>query len=77
MDSKNIGQFIKRLREENNITQKELASKVYVSRQSVSKWENGISLPNLDILLKLGEIFDITVDEILRAKRKNKIKQKI
>lgn len=53
-------------RKENNLSQEELAYQLGVSRQSVSKWENGQSIPDLDKILKLSEIFSVSTDYLLK-----------
>ena len=75
MDIKNIGDFLKDLRLEHEMSQEELAEKLFVSRQAVSNWELGKSVPDYDILLKLSDLYNIKVEEILRGKiiYKNKI----
>lgn len=50
MDQKKIGSFIKELRKEKNLTQEQLAEKFNVSRRTVSRWETGNNMPDLDIL---------------------------
>ena len=57
--------FIKELREQQNMTQKELADKLQVSFQTVSKWENGVNLPDITHIPKLAEIFDVSTDVVL------------
>lgn len=48
-------------------SQEELAEKLFVSRQSVSKWENGQNYPSIEIIIKLSDLFGITIDELLRS----------
>lgn len=60
-----LGENIYRLRTERNLSQEELADALGISRQSVSKWENDSAVPELEKLLKLSEIFDITLDELV------------
>jgi len=62
-----FGERLKTERIKKGWTQDELAEKLYVSRQSVSKWENGANYPNIEILLKLSDLFGVTVDELLRS----------
>lgn len=57
--------FIKELRERHNMTQKELADKLQVSFQTVSKWENGVNLPDITHIPRLAEIFGVSADVIL------------
>lgn len=65
IDFVNVGKKISNFRKLNNLTQDDLADKLFVTRQALSKWENGISLPSIEILLQLAEIFNTTFDEIL------------
>lgn len=61
----NLGETIYRLRTEKNMSQGDLADALDVSRQSVSKWETNSSVPDLDKLIKLSEIFGVTLDELV------------
>ncbi len=61
----NLGENIYRLRTEKNLSQGDLADALEVSRQSVSKWENNSSVPELEKLIKMAQIFDITIDELV------------
>lgn len=54
------------LRTERDLSQEDLAAKLEVSRQSVSKWETGQSVPDLDKIIKLADLFGVTVDELVR-----------
>lgn len=58
------------LRREHNLTQNDIADRLNISAQAVSKWENDLTSPDIDTLLKLADIFDITVDELLGKKKK-------
>ena len=62
-----IGQYIQFLRKQNHLSQKELAEKIGVSFQAVSKWETGENLPDAGILLELADILNTTTDKILSA----------
>ena len=53
------------LRQQQNITQQELAARVNVTHQAVSKWENGSSIPDLQTLMTLSRLFDVSLDELL------------
>lgn len=64
-DSYKAAKQIALLRKNRGITQEELAQRLSVSPQAVSKWENGHSLPEVSILVELAEILRVTVDEIL------------
>ena len=62
-----IGNFIKKLRKEKGMTQSQLAEKLNISFQSVSKWETGETLPDTNILLSLCDVLDTTVDILLNG----------
>jgi len=72
VNQEKIGKFIAQLRKEKNISQEQLAEKLYLTRQAISKWESGKSLPDGYNLQKLGEIFDVTVNELLAGEHINK-----
>ena len=57
------------LRREHNLTQNDIADRLNISAQAVSKWENDLTSPDIDTLLKLSDIFNITVDELLGKKQ--------
>ena len=61
----NLGERIYRLRTERNMSQGDLAEALEVSRQSVSKWENNSAVPELDKLVRMHEIFGVTLDELV------------
>ena len=56
---------LKRIRKENNLSQEQLAEKVGVSRQAVSKWESGAAYPEMDKVLLICKIFNYNIDELL------------
>lgn len=60
-----LGTNISRLRAEHHLSQGDLAEALAVSRQSVSKWETDSSVPDLDKLVKLSQVFDVTLDELV------------
>ena len=62
---KSIGEKIKEHRQKNNMTQEQLASCLNITFQTVSKWETGISSPDLSLIVPLTKIFHITADELL------------
>ncbi|AEA32806.1 helix-turn-helix domain-containing protein [Lactobacillus amylovorus] len=68
----NLNQKITQLRNDNNWSQEELAEKLNVSRQSVSKWESGQSKPDLDKIVVLSNIFDVSTDYLLKDIMKKK-----
>ena len=67
MDYKNIGLFIFKLRNNKKITQNELATLLNINPKTISKWENGISVPDTICINKLSKIFNVTVDEIING----------
>ncbi len=64
-----IGKKIKELRQSRSWTQEELATKLHISFQAVSKWENGVANPDLALIVSLCELFSITSDELLGIER--------
>ena len=67
LDSAKIGGFIWRKRKERGLTQQQLADRLHISFQAVSKWENGTAYPNIELLSELAGALDVTVDEILKG----------
>lgn len=67
---------LQKIRKENNITQEELADKLGVSRQAVSKWESGMAYPDTEKLIQISKIFNISLDELINdSKDSNSIKK--
>ena len=60
-----VGIRIKKYREKQNISQDELAEKIFVSRQTISNWENSKSYPDIKSLLLLSDIFKVSLDSFL------------
>ncbi|WP_189723692.1 helix-turn-helix domain-containing protein [Staphylococcus warneri] len=58
---------LKQERKKLNLSQEDLANKINISRQSISKWELEKGYPNIETLIELSELFDITVDELLKG----------
>lgn len=71
MDQQKIGAFLKELRKEKNITQEQLADDMRVSRRTVSRWETGSNMPDLDILIDLSEYYNVDLKDILNGQRKS------
>jgi transcriptional regulator with XRE-family HTH domain len=65
LNARLIGSYISTLRKEKDLTQVELADRLNVSHQAVSKWERGDSLPDIGTLVELGKVFEKTIDSIL------------
>lgn len=70
MDQIKTGNLLRELRREKSLTQEELAEEFGVSRRSVSRWETGTNLPDLDILLELSDFYGVDLRELLDGKRK-------
>lgn len=68
MDQERIGNFIKKIRQDNHLTQKEFADRYNVSFQAVSKWENGKNIPDISLLKQICKDNNISIDEILDVK---------
>ena len=56
---------IKAFRQKKGMTQEELASRLHVVRQTVSKWEKGLSVPDADLLIRLAEVLEVSVAQLL------------
>ncbi len=63
-----ISKYLQFLRKSKNYTQDDLAQELGVSRQAVSKWETGTTIPGLEVLLKISKLYDITINDILEPK---------
>jgi DNA-binding XRE family transcriptional regulator len=62
-----LGKHIKRYRTEHELSQEDLAAKIYVSRQTVSNWETDKTYPDVESLLLLSVLFDVTIDELIKG----------
>lgn len=71
-----IADKIKYLRKENNMTQEDLANKLNVSRQTISKWETNTAIPDADNIVAISKLFNITTDELLNYKIETMQKKK-
>ena len=71
-----IGENIRRLRKDRKMTQRELAIRLNVSIQAVSKWERSYSYPDVTLLMPIAEIFSVTLDELFKGVGAEKAKQK-
>lgn len=69
MDEMKVGQFIAKMRKEKGLTQKQLGDRLYVTDKAISKWERGLSLPDITLLQKLADELDIEVSDILNAQK--------
>ena len=71
MDQVKIGKFLQELRKEKGLTQEQLAEKMGVARRTVSRWETGNNMPDLDLLIELSDLYDVGLRELLDGERKN------
>ncbi|MDE5867193.1 MAG: helix-turn-helix domain-containing protein [Lachnospiraceae bacterium] len=60
-----ISKYLQFLRKSHNYTQDDLAKRLGISRQAVSKWETGTAIPDLEVLLKISKLYNITINDIL------------
>ena len=72
MNQIEIGKFIAECRKKQNLTQIQLAEKLNVTDRAVSKWERGMSLPDISLLQELSDVLNINVAELLDGKRSEK-----
>ena len=63
----NFGERVKIERNKRDWSQEKLADKLYVSRQAISKWENGHNYPSIEIIIAISDLFGLTIDELLRS----------
>ena len=71
MDQIKIGNFLKELRKEHNLSQEQLADRFNVSSRSVSRWENGKTMPDISLMIELDDFYDIDIRDLLRGERKS------
>ena len=76
IDQIKIGGFLRELRKEKELTQEQLAEKFAVSSRSVSRWENGNTMPELGILVELADYYEVDIKEIIDGERKSEIMEK-
>ena len=69
MNQQKIGALLRDLRKEKNLTQADLAEKLGVSNRSISRWENGMTMPDFDLLIELADFYGVDVREILDGER--------
>ena len=71
MNQRKIGEFLKQLRKEKGLTQEQLAEHFYVSSRSVSRWETGSNMPDIDMLIELADFYNVDIREIIDGERKS------
>ena len=73
IDYKAVGIFISELRKSKGLTQNELAEELNLTHQAISKWENGLTLPDTETLLIISKKFNVKIDDILAGKVKENL----
>lgn len=71
MDTIKVGAFLKELRKGHGLSQEQLADKFNVSSRSVSRWENGNTMPDISIMIELADFYDVDIRDLLRGERKS------
>lgn len=71
MNQQKSGAFFKELRNEKGLTQEQLAERLGVSRRTVSRWETGRNLPDIDILIEMSDYYSVDLLELLNGERKS------
>ena len=66
----NIGKNIRKIRRARGLTQDELAEKLFITRQTISGWENGRTQPDIDTLTQLAGVFDVSIERLIYGKGK-------
>lgn len=67
IDFMELGNHIKHYRNENGLSQEELAERVYVTRQTISNWENNKNYPDINSIVLLSEVFEISIDNLIKG----------
>lgn len=70
MDQVKIGSFLKELRKEKNLTQENLAEQLNVSNRTISRWETGINMPDISMLIEIADFYDVSISEIIDGEKK-------
>jgi len=71
VNQQKIGEFLKHLRKDKGLTQEQLAEEFGVSSRSVSRWENGNTMPDISIIIELADFYDVDIREIICGERKS------
>lgn len=71
MDLQKIGMFLKELRKEKGLTQEQLAETLNVSRRTISRWETGNNVPDLDLMVEMADFYQVDLRELMNGERKN------
>ncbi|MCC0633290.1 helix-turn-helix domain-containing protein [Clostridioides sp. ZZV15-6388] len=73
----NLGENLKRLRKERNLSQEQLAEMLNVSRQAISKWESNKTYPDIENLILLRTLFNVTLDDLIVNENKTEVEDTI
>jgi len=73
----NLGVSLKNARENKQLTQQEVANKLYVTRQTISRWEQNKTLPNIYVLKELSDIYELSVDSLVQEREEEKMKKQV
>lgn len=65
MEQQKIGNFLKQLRKEKGLTQEQFAERFYISSRTVSRWETGSNMPDVDMLIELADFYEVDIREII------------
>ena len=76
MNQQKTGAFLKHLRKSKGLTQEQLAERFYVSSRTVSRWETGSNMPDVDMLIELADFYDVDIREIIDGERKGEVMDK-
>lgn len=76
MDQTKIGSFLKELRQEKKLSQEQLAEQFNVSSRSISRWENGNTMPDISIIIELADFYEVDIRELLNGERKSESMEK-
>lgn len=71
MNQQKIGEFLKYLRKSKGLTQEQLAEHFYVSSRTVSRWETGSNIPDIEIIIELADFYDVDIREIIDGERRS------
>ena len=71
MNQQKTGEFLKHLRKQSGLTQEQLAEHFYVSSRTISRWETGSNMPDVDMLIDLADFYDVDIREIIDGERKS------
>ena len=73
MDQKKTGRFLRELRKESGLTQEQLSEKMGVTNRTVSRWENGVNMPDFDLVIELANLYEVSIEELLDGERRTEM----